>query len=70
VHDIFSFEVVDNQPLVLSAWLFGSAARHMEQLSEEQVKQEIMEFIREFMGKAFNVTVPSPEDLLRCCHAH
>jgi hypothetical protein len=70
VNDIFAFEVVDNQPLVLCAWLSGSAARHMEQLSEEQVKQETVEFIREFMGKAFNVSVPSPEDLLRCCHAH
>jgi hypothetical protein len=42
----------------------------MEELSEEQVKQETTEFIREFMGKAFNVTVPSPENLLRCCNAH
>lgn len=70
MHDIFTLEAVDNQPLVLCAWLSGSAARHMEQLSEEQVKQETVEFIREFMGKAFNVTVPSPEDVLRCCHAH
>ncbi|PNF14675.1 Spermine oxidase [Cryptotermes secundus] len=65
VHDIHVFEVVDNQPHVLSAWLSGSAARHMEQLPEEQLMQETIEFIREFMGKAFNVTVPSPEELLR-----
>lgn len=70
MHDIFAFEVVDNQPLVLSAWMSGSAARHMEQLPEEQLMQDTIEFIREFMGKAFNVTVPSPEDLLRCYHTY
>jgi hypothetical protein len=69
VHDIFAFEAVDNQPHVLSTWLSGFAARHMEQLPEEQVKQETIQFIRDYMGKAFNVTVPSPEDFLRCCHA-
>jgi hypothetical protein len=39
----------------------------MEQLPEAQVKQEIIQFIREHVGKAFNVTVPSPEYFLRYC---
>jgi hypothetical protein len=67
VQDIFAFEAVDNQPLVLSAWLSGSAARHMEKLSEEEVKQETFQFISELMGTALNVTVPSPEHILRYC---
>jgi hypothetical protein len=67
VQDIFAFEDVDNQPLILSAWLFGSAARHVEQLSEEEVKQEIFLFISRLMGTALNVTVPSPELILRYC---
>jgi len=67
VQDIFAFENVDNQPLVLSAWLSGSAARHMEQLSEEEVKQEIFQFISRLMGTALNVTVPSPALILRYC---
>jgi hypothetical protein len=62
-----SFLDVDNQPLVLSAWLSGSAARHVEQLSEEEVKEEVFQFISRFMGTALNVTVPSPEIILRYC---
>jgi hypothetical protein len=67
VQDIFSFQDVDNQPLVLSAWLSGSAARHAAQLSEEEVKQEIFQFISRLMGTALNVTVPSPALILRYC---
>lgn len=65
VQDVFVFQDVDNQPLVLSAWLSGSAARHMEQLSEEEIKQEIFHFISRLMGTALNVTVPSPALILR-----
>jgi hypothetical protein len=39
----------------------------MEHLSEEQVEQDTVQFIKELMGKAFNVTVPSPENFLRYC---
>jgi hypothetical protein len=67
VQDIFGFQDVDNQPLVLRAWRSGSAARHVEQLSEEEVKQEIFQFISRLMGTALNVTVPSPELILRYC---
>ena len=67
VQDIFAFQDVDNQPLVLSAWLSGSAARHVEQLSEEEVKREIFQFISKLMGTALNVTVPSPSLILRYC---
>jgi len=67
VQDIFAFQDVDNQPLVLSAWLSGPAARHMEQLSEEEVKQEVFQFISRLMGTALNVTVPSPALILRYC---
>jgi hypothetical protein len=67
VQDIFAFQDVDNQPLFLSAWLSGSAARHMEQLSEEEVKQEIFQFISRLMGTALNVTVPLPALILRYC---
>jgi len=67
VQDVFAFEDVDNQPLVLSAWLSGSAARHMEQLSEEEIKRDIFQFISRLMGTALNVTVPSPALILRYC---
>lgn len=67
VQDVVLFQDVDNQPLVLSAWLSGSAARHMEQLSEEEIKQEIFHFISRLMGTALNVTVPSPALILRYC---
>ena len=67
VQDILVFQDVDNQPLILSAWLSGSAARHVEQLSEEEVKLEIFHFISRIMGTALNVTVPSPTLILRYC---
>ena len=69
VQDIFAFEAVDNQPLVLCAWLSGSAARYMEQLSEEDVKQETFQFISEVMGPALNISVPRPKRILRYCQS-
>jgi monoamine oxidase len=65
VQDVFGFQDEDNQPLVLSVWLSGSAARHMEQLSEEEIKREMFQFISRIMGRALNVTVPSPALILR-----
>nr|AGM32975.1 amine oxidase [Coptotermes formosanus] len=65
LHEILAFQAVDNQPLILSAWLSGSAARYMEQLSEEEVKQETYQFLSELMGTALDVTVPPPERILR-----
>ena len=67
VQDVFGFQDEDNQPLVLSVWLSGSAARHMEQLSEEEIKREMFQFISRLMGRALNVTVPSPALILRYC---
>lgn len=67
LHEILAFQAVDNQPLILSAWLSGSAARYMEQLSEEEVKQETYQFLSELMGTALDVTVPPPERILRYC---
>jgi hypothetical protein len=39
----------------------------MEQLSEEEVKQETYQFLSELMGTALDVTVPPPERILRYC---
>lgn len=73
LQDIFGFYSVDNQPLVLSGWIVGPAARYMEQLSDEQVIQGCFELLQRFAGKGLNVTVPRPEVMVRydicalCC---
>jgi hypothetical protein len=65
LRDVLGFYYVDNQPLVLCSWIVGPAARYMEQLSDEQVIQGCFELLQKFAEKAFNVTVPRPECVVR-----
>jgi hypothetical protein len=65
LQDVFGFYFVDNQPLVLCGWIAGPSARHMEQLSDEQVVQGCLELLQKFAGRGFNVMVPRPEVTVR-----
>jgi hypothetical protein len=62
---LYQFKEVDNLPLVLCSWISGSAAKYMEQLSDEEVKHRSVLLLNQFIGKAFNVTVPAPDLFLR-----
>lgn len=61
--DVFGFYPIDHQPNVLLGWVIGAAARKMEQLPEDEVKQKLIQLIDMFVDKKFNV--PQPVRFLR-----
>ncbi|KAJ9595675.1 hypothetical protein L9F63_013141, partial [Diploptera punctata] len=63
--DLFAFNTVYNHPLLLAGWISGPAARIMEQLPVEEVKQESVRVLQKFVGKALNVSVPEPQQIIR-----
>ncbi|KAJ9592066.1 hypothetical protein L9F63_001405, partial [Diploptera punctata] len=65
LQDVFGFYYVDNHPLVLCGWVVGPPARYMEQLSDQQVLEGCYQILQRFAGRAFNVTVPRPERIVR-----
>ncbi|PSN36043.1 hypothetical protein C0J52_21842 [Blattella germanica] len=64
-HFVYAFNGMHNQPNVLCGWIYGAAARYMEELSEFEVKNKVVALLQKFVGKALNTSVPSPSYFLR-----
>ncbi|GLH03199.1 Protein anon-37Cs [Gryllus bimaculatus] len=60
---VFGFWALDNQPLVLYTWAVGSQGKHMEQLTESEVAQDLMELLNKYLGKQYNI--PQPDEIKR-----
>jgi len=52
---VFGFFPVSSAPNVLCGWIVGPLARHMETLSEDEVKEGCMELLRRFLGATYAV---------------
>lgn len=60
---ILGLYLVANRPNILSMWVSGHAARHLENLSEEEALQDTMDFIRKFLHKEYP-DIPEPRHFL------
>ncbi|XP_051157870.1 uncharacterized protein LOC127279516 [Leptopilina boulardi] len=50
---------VENKPNFLQAWVSGKYSRDMEKLTDEQVKNHVVEVLQRFFGKTHNMTEPT-----------
>ncbi|XP_051157742.1 spermine oxidase-like [Leptopilina boulardi] len=50
---------VEHQPNLLEAWVSGKHSRDMEKLTDEQVKNQVVEVLQRFFGKTHNMTEPT-----------
>jgi spermine oxidase len=56
--EVFGFYSVDDNPNVLCGWVVGSAARHMEQCSDEEVKDNCHQLLLKFLGTHYEIPPP------------
>lgn len=63
--DVMGLYPVDNQPAVMFCWITGRQARHMEELSGQEVCAGIMRLLRQFGTKAVEGQVPQPVEVCR-----
>ncbi|XP_054259347.1 spermine oxidase-like isoform X2 [Macrosteles quadrilineatus] len=61
--EVFGFYSVDDNPLVMCGWVVGSAARHMEQCSDDQVRDSCYQLLKKFLGAHYDI--PPPQYILR-----
>lgn len=61
--DVFLFFTVDFQPRVLSGWIVGRNARHMETLSDQVVTSQLYNLLKRFYGKKYEI--PEPISMIR-----
>ncbi|XP_013118709.2 spermine oxidase [Stomoxys calcitrans] len=61
LESVFGFYRVSYQPRILQGWIIGPHARHMESLSEEEVRDGISWLFRKFL----KFSVPEPQNFLR-----
>ncbi|XP_051157743.1 spermine oxidase-like [Leptopilina boulardi] len=50
---------VEHKPNLLDAWVAGKYSRDMEKLTDEQVKNHVVEVLQKFFGKTHNMTEPT-----------
>ncbi|XP_044740336.1 spermine oxidase-like [Chrysoperla carnea] len=56
--DVFGFYPINHQPNVLLGWVVSSGARKMEEIPEDEVKTKLIQLLRKFLGKKFNIPEP------------
>ncbi|XP_078033301.1 uncharacterized protein LOC144468047 isoform X2 [Augochlora pura] len=61
--DVFAFVAVDYQPRILSTWIFGKYARHMEMLSDEEVSEGLRLLLKTFLSGTH--TIPRFDKMIR-----
>lgn len=57
------FFTVDCQPRLLSGWIVGPNARHVETLPDEKVLDELYFLLQTFLGHIYDI--PKPQAILR-----
>ncbi|XP_076651138.1 spermine oxidase isoform X2 [Halictus rubicundus] len=61
--DVFVFVAVDYQSRILSTWISGKYARHMEVLSDDEVSEGLWCLLKTFLDKTYNI--PRFEKMIR-----
>ncbi|XP_046750213.1 spermine oxidase-like isoform X2 [Diprion similis] len=61
--EVFHFSTVDHQPRVLSGWLTGPCAKHVENLADSIVLDGFYDILQRFFSKNFNI--PKPINMIR-----
>ncbi|XP_033231693.1 spermine oxidase-like [Belonocnema kinseyi] len=56
---LVGFYFVEHKPRLLSGWISGKYSREMEKLSEQQVFNHSVEVLQRFIGKSYNLTMPT-----------
>ena len=54
---------ISHRPNMLLIWLTGAAMRHVERLSEDEIKSDIVNLMHRFLSKDYP-NLPLPEDIL------
>ncbi|XP_046431547.1 possible lysine-specific histone demethylase 1 isoform X1 [Neodiprion fabricii] len=61
--DVFHFSTIDHQPRLLSGWLTGPCARHVEDLKDSTVLDGFYDMLQRFFSKKFDI--PKPINMIR-----
>ncbi|XP_014236465.1 spermine oxidase-like [Trichogramma pretiosum] len=56
---LFLFFAVDYQPQILSGWLVGPAAKHVESLSDEEIVSEFYFMLKKCLGHIYDIPEPT-----------